>query len=117
MDLLVTVIGNAVVDHQFRARLLQNPRAAIDEWGFRLTKGELEMLEAMFRLQQAGSEAVAAKPQSAMSTTVISQQPGLEQTFGALENALYGNLESLIVGCDRPCRMSISQPLTFKKAA
>ena len=73
MDLLVTVIGNAVVDPQFRSRLLQNPRAAIDEWGFRLTKGEVEMLEAMFR--QPAPEAVAPKPLSAVDTNVSKTQP------------------------------------------
>ena len=48
MDLLVTVIGNAVADPAFRDRLLDDPRGAIDEWGFQLTKGEARMLDAMF---------------------------------------------------------------------
>jgi hypothetical protein len=48
MDLLVTVIGNAVADPAFRTRLLDDPRGAIDEWGFRLSKGEVRILDAMF---------------------------------------------------------------------
>lgn len=48
MDLLVTVIGNAVADPAFRTRLLDDPRGTIDEWGFRLSKGEVRMLDAMF---------------------------------------------------------------------
>ena len=48
MDLLVTVIGNAIADPAFCKRLVDDPRGAIDEWGFRLTKGEINMLDAMF---------------------------------------------------------------------
>jgi len=48
MDLLATVIGNAVADPEFRARLLDDPRGALDEWGFRLTKGEVRMLDVIF---------------------------------------------------------------------
>jgi len=96
MDLLVTVIGNAAVDPLFREKLLENPRDAIDTWGFRLTKGEIEMLEAMFTERQ-----------------------DLKERFKALENALYENLEQLIPeACDRPCRMSVSRPsILLKKAA
>ena len=96
MDLLVTVIGNAVVDPLFREELLANPRVSIDTWGFRLTKGEVEMLEAMF----------------------TDRQMELKEKFAALEDALYKNLEKLIpTACDRPCRMSVSRPLVLKKAA
>jgi len=92
MDLLVTVIGNAVVDSLFREELLANPRQAVDNWGFRLTKGEVEMLEAMF--STAKSE--------------------LKEKFLGLEDALYTNLENLILSpCDRPCRMSVSRPLVL----
>jgi len=96
MDFLVTVIGNAVVDPLFREELLANPRASIDTWGFRLTKGELEMLEVMF----------------------TNGQMELREKFRALEDVLYQNLEKLIpTACDRPCRMSVSRPLVLKKAA
>jgi len=47
MDFLATVIGNAVADPAFRTRLLDDPRGAIDEWGFRLSKGEMRMLDEM----------------------------------------------------------------------
>ena len=96
MDLLVTVIGNAAVDPLFREKLLANPRESIDTWGFRLTKGEIEMLEAMF----------------------TKKQEKLEEKFKALENALYENLEQLIPkACDRPCRMSVSRPSKLLKKA
>jgi hypothetical protein len=48
MDLLITVIGNAVVDPAFRTRLLDNPVKALDDWRFRLTNSEIGMLEEMF---------------------------------------------------------------------
>jgi hypothetical protein len=48
MDLLITVIGNAVADPAFRTVLLENPREAMDDWGFHLTKGDVGMLELIF---------------------------------------------------------------------
>ncbi len=48
MDLLVTVIGNAVADPAFREVLVENPRKAIDDWGFRLSKGEMRIVDSMF---------------------------------------------------------------------
>jgi hypothetical protein len=93
MDFLVTVIGNAAVDYKFRKALLKNPRAAIDKWGFRLTKGEVEMMLAMF-----GSE-----------------QKILEERFKELEDILYDNLNRKIFMCDRPCRMSVSHPVASKR--
>jgi hypothetical protein len=95
MDLLVTVIGNAAVDPVFREELLANPRAAIDLWGFRLTKGEVELLDAMF----------------------THRQTELNERFEALENVLYENLRGVIYACDKPCHMSVSRPLALKKAA
>jgi len=96
MDLLVTVIGNAAVDPLFRDELLANPRAAIDLWGFRLTKGEVELLESMF----------------------THRQTELRETFEALENVLYENLGGgVIYACQKPCHMSVSRPISLKKAA
>jgi len=95
MDFLVTVIGNAAVDPIFRKQFLADPRKAIDRWGFRLTKGDVEMMEAMF-----GSE-----------------QKILEERFKELEDILYDNLNRKIFMCDRPCRMSVSHPDVLKKAA
>ena len=48
MDLLITVIGNAVLDPVFRARLLEDPLQALDDWRFRLTNSEFAMLQDMF---------------------------------------------------------------------
>jgi hypothetical protein len=48
MDLLITVIGNAVLDPLFLKRLVEEPLKAIDEWDFHLTKGEINRLQEMF---------------------------------------------------------------------
>jgi hypothetical protein len=48
MDLLITVIGNAVMDPVFREKLLEDPVKAMDDWQFRLTKSEVGVLEQMF---------------------------------------------------------------------
>lgn len=73
MDFLVSVIGNAVVDPIFRRELLKNPADAIDEWGFRLTKGESAMLQTMFHKDL---------------------RKELEKQLDVLENILYRKVES-----------------------
>jgi hypothetical protein len=89
MDFLVSVIGNAAVDYEFRERLLKNPVETINAWGLRLTKGEVEMAKAIFG----------------------SRTKDLAETFEALEDVLYDNLDHWTEKkCRRPCRMSISQP-------
>jgi hypothetical protein len=94
MDYLLTVIGNAAVDPVFRKDLLSNPRETIDAWGLRLTKGEVELMEEMFG----------------------SNKELLNDRFEALEDVLYGNLNQPKTGrCDKPCRMSISQPIPLPK--
>ena len=49
MDLLIAVVGNAVADAGFRDLLWVDPVQAISTRGFRLTKGEVEMLVAIFK--------------------------------------------------------------------
>ena len=94
MDFLVTVIGNAAVDPDFREDLLRNARETIDAWGLRLTKGEVEMMNAMFG----------------------SRKEELGAIFKALEDVLYANLDKVKEArCDKPCRMSISQPIPLPK--
>ena len=90
MDLLVTVIGNAVADAEFRERLLKDPLATLDKWGFRLTKGEVDMMEEL--LGNGTKEALRNK-------------------FQALHEALYG--ENL---CPRKtCKMSAYPPNTEQR--
>jgi len=48
MDFLVTLIGNAVVDPIFRERFLNNPIDTADEYGFRFTKSDFEIMTTMF---------------------------------------------------------------------
>lgn len=61
MDLLIAVVGNAVVDPVFRKELLDHPVQALDDWGFRLTKREVELLEEMFAQLGARKEDLADK--------------------------------------------------------
>jgi len=48
METLVTLIGNAAVDPFFRRRLLDNPVDIVDAYGFRFTKGDFEVMKALF---------------------------------------------------------------------
>ncbi len=62
MDLLITVIGNAVLDPVFRERLLKNPLQALDDWRFRLTNSEFTMLLEMFsKLSQKQKDDLESK--------------------------------------------------------
>jgi hypothetical protein len=97
MDLLVTVIGNAVVHPDFRKALLKDPPAAIDEWGFRLTKGEEEMLIQIFGDAERKEE----------------EKKEMEQKLYELETLVY----KYIPPCGKPCRMSIPAPLQVRKAS
>ena len=71
MDLLVTLIGNAAVDPFFRKRFLDNPVDTADEYGFRLTKGEFEMMKTVF------------------ADLTQTEKNALQEAFVALENLLY----------------------------
>ena len=89
MDLLITVLGNAVVQGDFRDRLLsgEDPVKEAEAWGFRLTKGEGEMLRDIF----TGSDEYIE---------------GLRKKFDALEDQVYIN-----TGCARPCKMTVGPPV------
>ena len=105
MEFLITLIGNAAVDHFFRERLLSNPVDTVDEYGFRLTKSDFEMMKAVFGHSGTKDELRAA--------------------FVSLEDALYKALEAGTQeitrtqkteialppkGCGRPCFWSIFPP-------
>jgi hypothetical protein len=92
MDLLITLIGNAAVDPKFRKRFLDNPVDIADHYRFRLTKGEFEIMQAMF-----GNLTPAEKKQ-------------LEEAFSLLEKKLYAKLRN----CTPPCFMSIYPPPEFR---
>jgi hypothetical protein len=87
MDLLVTVIGNVSVDPYFRKRFLDNPVEITDAYGFRLTKGDFEMMKTMF----------------ADLTQV--EKDTYRQAFDDLGRLLYKN-----VPCGPPCHHSIYPP-------
>jgi hypothetical protein len=90
MDLLVTVIGNAAADPEFRARLLDNPRKTVDDYGFRLTKGEVELLTMIF---------------------TPSMKADLDRNFGLLQGTLYKPLIDGGVCHNPPCRFSVATPM------
>jgi hypothetical protein len=98
MDLLITIIGNAAVDPGFRQRLLNDPLRTADEYGFHLTKGEVEMLERVFTKQAAAD---------------------LERDFHSLEDTLYQNVEKpsvpYPVACKRPCVWSAYPPAQYRE--
>lgn len=87
MDLLITVLGNAVAQDQFRETLFRgDPVAAVEAWGFRLTKGENEMLKDIF----TGDDAYLEK---------------LNKLFDELGTQVH------IRVCAKPCKMSVGPPV------
>lgn len=100
MDLLITVIGNAVVHEDFRHELLDDyadPIVTIERWGFHLTKGEGEMLTAIFRRQSNGR---------------------LERLFHALWVELHKGVRKMSVivpPCKKPCMMSVPKLRAFQE--
>lgn len=93
MEFLITLIGNAAVDPYFRKRFLDNPVDTVDEYGFRLIKGDFEIMKTMF------------------ADLPTAEKKALDQAFAALEQLLYRKLdldERNI--CGHPCRMSIFPP-------
>ena len=100
MDLLITLIGNAAVDPGFRELFLDNPLGTADEYGFRLTKGDFQIMTAMFTRMNDEERA------------------RVEDAFKALENILYSKMESAALAapppkrppCTRPCSLSIYPP-------
>ena len=92
MDLLITVLGNAVVHQGFRDKLLKgDPVKEAEKWGFRLTKGDQELLRQIF----------IEDPQHA------GHQAELQRTLLDLETCVYRQLP-----CGRPCNMSVLEPQT-----
>jgi hypothetical protein len=91
MDLLITLIGNAVVDPLFRKKFLDSPVDVADHYGFQLTKGEFEMMQTVFSHFKPG------------------EKEQLEQAFSVLEERLYLKLK-----CPRPCHWSIFPPPEFR---
>ena len=93
MEFLITLIGNAAVDPFFRKRFLDNPVDTVDEYGFRLTKGDFGIMKTMF---------------ADLTTT---EKKTLDQAFFALEQLLYRRLDlDEKTACGHPCNMSIFPP-------
>jgi len=92
MDLLITIIGNAAVDPIFRKRFLDDPVDTIDHYGFRLTKGDFELMKTVF------------------ASLAPAEKEKMEQTFSNLEMMLYDNLKM----CRPPCNWSVYPPPEFR---
>jgi hypothetical protein len=99
MDLLITLIGNAAVDPGFRELFLDNPLGTADEYGFRLTKGDFQIMTAMF------------------TNLNDEEKASLEEAFKTLEDMLYSKMESAALAppptrppCTKPCTLSIYPP-------
>jgi len=94
MDLLITLIGNAVVDPFFRKRFLDNPVDIVDHYRFRLTKGEFELLQTVF---------VGLEPQ---------EKEKLEKAFSVLQEILYVKIGP----CPKPpCLWSLYPPTELRE--
>jgi len=72
MELLVTLIGNAAVDSNFRKEFLEDPVKTTKKYGFRLTKGDYQIMTTVFRREDFGA---------------------LDEAFKKLEDKLYYRLE------------------------
>lgn len=91
MDILITVIGNAVVDPFFRKMFLKDPISTTDSYRFRFTKGDFEIMQEVF------------------GGLNEEEQKQLDDLFLRLENALYQRLGPERLPC-RPCRWSAYPP-------
>lgn len=96
MELLITLIGNAAVDPDFRERWLNDPLKIAHEYGFRLTKGEVELMNMIF-------------------TPDLKNE--LNKSFETLQNSLYKNLITQKVCPKPPCRLSLFPPRSYTAPA
>jgi len=100
MDLLVTLVGNAAVDPGFRKKFLDDPLGTADAYGFRLTKGDFEIMYTVFY------------------NLTDTQKAELDRVFHALEIALYSKLDAVAAlppkRCMKPCGWSIFPPPEFE---
>jgi len=92
MEQLVTLIGNAAVDHFFRKRFLDNPVDTADEYRFLLTKGDFVIMKTVF------------------ADLTPAEKSALDQAFAALEQLLYKKLDVDEKICGHPCNLSVYPP-------
>lgn len=92
MDVLITLIGDAAVDPNFRKEFLANPSGTIDRYGFRLTKGDYDLMMQVF---------------GKLTPTQIVE---LDHAFATLQDKLYAKLAQQQGPCKPPCFWSIHLP-------
>ncbi len=102
MELLITLIGNAAVDPNFRERFLAKPDDTIEKYGFRLTKADHEMMMDVF------------------GDLTDTQRKELDQVFSTLQDKLYARVNAKtksmleVMGrCTPPCHWSIYPPASL----
>ena len=89
MEFLITLIGNAAVDPNFRKMFLKDPVDTIDRYGFRLTKSDYQLMVQVFGgLTQA-------------------ERDELDKSLSLLEAKLYAKIRP---PCTPLCFWSIAPP-------
>jgi hypothetical protein len=112
MNLLI-IIGNAVVDYHFRALLLQNdPQSIVEAYGFRLTKGEMLMLNALFTQNTMKLNNFFQALEDQIYANIEAQGLGGPQLVGAAQQ---GNVPAALGCTKRPCTLSLKPPKTIEK--
>ena len=94
MDLVITLIGNAAVHPKFREIFLNDPIGTADKYGFRLTKGDFEIMTTVF------------------ANLKEEEKERMERAFKGLEEELY---EKLKPTCAKPCKWSLEPPLLLRE--
>jgi hypothetical protein len=89
MDLVITLIGNAAVHPKFREIFLRDPIGTADKYGFRLTKGDFEIMTTVF------------------ANLKEEERERMERAFRDLEEELYNKLRP---ACMKPCKWSLEPP-------
>ena len=88
MDFLITLIGNAVVDPNFREMFLTDPDQTINRYRFCLTKGDYELMMRVF------------------TNLNDKEKTDMRKAFAVLEDQLYIRVQP----CTKPCFWSIHLP-------
>jgi hypothetical protein len=94
MDLVITLIGNAAVHPKFREIFLNDPIGTADKYGFRLTKGDFEIMSTVF------------------ANLKEEERGRMEQAFKDLEEELYMKLKPT---CMKPCKWSLEPPPALRE--
>jgi hypothetical protein len=112
MDLLITVIGNAVVHEGFREKLFDDPIDAINTWGFHLTKGDLELLIDIFgeKRRKQTEQKKEPPPESILHKCFVNLETEIYEKIAEGQKAVSGvttKTMPVTPTCGKPCRLSV----------